>query len=232
MTGTSRGLGAALARGFANAGARVLVHARTEDAARASAHASGAAAFCAGELADPTLGGRLASVAQETLGGLDVLVLNAGVLGPMQALADTDFAAFREVMALNVDAQLRIFVAALPLLTASRGAVLWMSSGLGRFAAPRYGAYCASKHALEGLAKLAAIEHAGQLTSIAIAPGMVQTDMLARALGADVATPPPPNATADLSPYARPDDTAARFVRLVATLGPELNGASLDIGDR
>ncbi len=228
VTGTSRGLGAALARGFANAGARVLVHARTDEGACVSAHASGAAAFCAGELADPTLAGRLAKVAQEALGGLDVLVLNAGVLGPMQALADTDFAAFREVMALNVEAQLRLFVAALPLLTASRGAVLWMSSGLGRFAAPGYGAYCASKHALEGLAKLAAIEHAGQLTSIAIAPGMVQTDMLARALGAGSSH----GGTADLTPYAHPDDTAGRFVRLVATLGPELNGASLDIGDR
>jgi NAD(P)-dependent dehydrogenase (short-subunit alcohol dehydrogenase family) len=226
VTGTSRGLGAALARGFVNAGARVLVHARTNEAARVSAQASGATAFCAGDLADPALGVRLAEVAAEALGGLDVLVLNAGVLGPMQALADTDFAAFREVMALNVDAQLRLFVAALRHLTASRGAVLWMSSGLGRFAAPRYGAYCASKHALEGLAKLAAVEHAGQLTSIAIAPGMVQTDMLARALGAD-GTGAEAEAAADLTPYARPDDTARRFVRLIATLGP-----SLDIGDR
>jgi 3-oxoacyl-[acyl-carrier protein] reductase len=236
VTGTSRGLGAALARAFANAGARVLVHARGEEAARVSAHESGAAAWCAGDLADPTLGARLATVAKDALGGLDVVVLNAGVLGPMQALAETDFAAFREVMALNVDAQLRLFVAALPLLVASRGAVLWMSSGLGRFAAPRYGAYCASKHALEGLAKLAAIEHAGQLTSIAIAPGMVQTDMLARALGAERGTPDGDGAdgasSAVLAPYARPADAALGFVRLIATLGPELNGASLDIGDR
>lgn len=222
MTGASRGLGRALAEAFANAGAAVLVHARSETAAEAARAASGAHAAFAGELGDQGLGTRLAAAAT-ALGGLDVLVLNAGVLGPMQALADTDFDAFREVMALNVDAQLRLFIAALPFLRASHGAVLWMSSGLGRFAAPNYGAYCASKHALEGLAKLAAIEHAGFVTSVAIAPGMVQTDMLASALGVG------PDG---LASYARPADTAARFVRFIATLGPEASGASLDIGDR
>jgi NAD(P)-dependent dehydrogenase (short-subunit alcohol dehydrogenase family) len=220
VTGATRGIGLALVTAFAEAGARVLVHGRS--AAKASAIAASLGerhAAIAGDLTDPGLAPRLAAAAHRAFGGLDVLVLNAGVLGPMQPLAETDFDAFTEVMRVNVDAQARLFVACLPDLLAARGKVLWMSSGLGRFGLPRFGAYCASKHALEGLMKVAAAEHGeAGLISVAIAPGMVRTEMLKAAmLGGDV------------SDKTSPEAAGRAFVRFIKALGPSHNGASLDI---
>lgn len=229
VTGSNRGIGAALVDAFSRAGAAVIAHARTADAADAVAARlrdrsdAPPVVALAGDLRDPDLPERLGAACAQ-LGGLDALVLNAGALGPMQRLVDTDHDAFREVMEVNVDAQLRLFLGALPHLRAGdgtgvRGRVVWMTSGLGHFALPGYGVYCVSKHAVEGLARLAACEHGDDgLVSVAVAPGMVQTEMLTAALGG-----------ADTSEFATPEHAAAGFVRLVAALGPEHNGQVLDI---
>jgi NAD(P)-dependent dehydrogenase (short-subunit alcohol dehydrogenase family) len=221
VTGGTRGIGLALVRACADAGARVVVHGRQPGlAAAVAADAGDSNVAVGGDLLQPTTAKQIAGAAERGLGGLDVLVLNAGVLGPMQALADTDFAAFREVMETNVDAQLRIFVACLPLLLKSRGKVIWMSSGLGRYGLPRFGAYGASKHALEGLMRIAAAEHGPDgLISVSVAPGMVQTEMLKSALLGN-----------DTSQHTPPEQAGRAFVKLIAALAPEHNGASLDLG--
>lgn len=225
VTGANRGLGRALARAFVEAGAHVLVHARTpEEAALAKAEA-GAAWAVDGDLRDPTLGPRLAAAAMEHLApGLDTLVLSAGVLGPMGRLETIDLAVFREVMEINVDAQLGLFLAAREQLIANRGTVIWMSSGVGRFGLPGYGAYCVSKHAIEGLNRLAHVENSeAGLVSIAVAPGMVQTDMLRAAVGSD-----------DVSRFTPPEVAAAGFVRLLEAIArrpAELAGGALEIAD-
>lgn len=224
VTGSNRGIGAALVDAFSRAGAAVIAHARTAEAAERVASglrdraAAATVIALAGDLRDPSLPDRLGTACAE-LGGLDALVLNAGALGPMQHLVDTDHDAFREVMEVNVDAQLRLFLGALPHLVARRGRVVWMTSGLGHFALPGYGVYCVSKHAVEGLARLAACEHGDDgVVSVAVAPGMVQTEMLTAALGG-----------ADISEFATPEHAAAGFVRLLVALGPEHNGQVLDI---
>ncbi len=226
VTGTNRGIGRAVVEACADAGADLLVHARTAAAAEATAAAltqrpgAGRVASVHGDLRDPGLAGRLAAAAEQALGGLDVLFLSAAALGPMEALADTDFAAFREVMEINVDAQLRLFVGALPLLRRGGGAALWMTSGLGHFALARFGAYCASKHALEGLAKLAAVEHGDDgIVSVMVGPGMVRTEMLdAAMLGGDT------------SGFTAPAAAGRGFARLVADLDPSMNGQLVEVG--
>lgn len=202
ITGTSRGLGRALAAALADQ--HVITHARH-------------GADVTGDLRDPTLGPRIAAAAH-ALGGLDVLILNAGMLGEMVPLAATDFTTFREVMEVNVDAQLRIVVACLPELLRARGAVIWLTSYLGHAGLEKYNAYCASKHALEGLMKVLAAEHAGSLVSVAVSPGMTETDMLQAAIGPH-----------DPTSFKTPAQTAAQFVRLIEVLGPELNGQSVEI---
>jgi NAD(P)-dependent dehydrogenase (short-subunit alcohol dehydrogenase family) len=123
-------------------------------------------------------------------------------------------------MDINVTAQVALVQATAPgMVTRGRGAVIWLSSGLGRFGVPGYGAYCASKHAVEGLMKILAEEHgADGLVSVAMAPGMVQTDMLRVALG-----------TADVSAHQTPEATARGFVAFARDLSAEHNGQSLDI---
>ncbi|MCC6623168.1 MAG: SDR family oxidoreductase [Deltaproteobacteria bacterium] len=223
ITGTSRGLGRALALAAGAEGARLVVHARDAAAADGLAEelrARGADAVAvAGDLRDPTLGPRVAAAAAAAFGGLDVMVLNAGALGPMAPLVDTDLEAFAEVMDVNVDAQVRLLVASLPMLVSARGMVVWMSTGLGRFGLPRYGSYAASKHAVEGLMKVLAAEHGDDgLVSVAVAPGMVETDMLQRAIGPH-----------DPAAFKTPAQYAEQMVRLIAGRGPALNGLSLEL---
>jgi 3-oxoacyl-[acyl-carrier protein] reductase len=230
ITGTSRGIGRALARAFARAGVRLVVHARRQEAASEIAGialADGAAQVLAvaGDIAsDEDVGPRMVRVATRAWGRLDVLILNAGVLGPMRPLVDTTPEAFREVMHTNVCAQFDLARAALPtLIRQGSGVLVFMSTGLARFALPHYGAYCASKHALEGLAKTLAEEHRRDgVASLAVAPGMVKTDMLAAALMGE-----------DMAEYDEPERVAQGYVRLVdEALGPRgaaLSGEPLDI---
>lgn len=223
ITGTHRGLGRALARAFATAGRRLVVHARTDADARAVADealrlGSPTALPVAGDLRDPALGPRVADAAA-SLGGAATLILNAAILGPLEPLLETPPEVFSDVMRVNVDAQHALVRAVVPgMLDRARGVVLWLTSGLGRFGLPDYGAYCASKHAVEGLAKVLHADYASRgILSVAVAPGMVTTDMLHAAIGADAALHTPP-------------DAAARaFLRLEAALTPEHGGASLDI---
>ncbi len=214
VTGANRGIGAAMAKAFVDAGAYVVVHARSD--AEATRIASGAAAAVEGDLRDPELAGRFVGH------DVDTLVLNAAIIGEMGRLEEQDPAVFRTVMEVNVDAQLRIYAALLPELLKNKGAVLWMSSGVGRYGVPRYGAYSVSKFAVEGLNALAHAENADAgLVSVAVAPGMVQTDMLRVARGSD-----------DVSAFTPPEVAAAQFVRLVVAVherGAALAGKSIDV---
>ncbi len=217
ITGCNRGIGRSVAEAFAKAGWGVIVHAREGRVALEVAHRLGAVASFHGDLDDAELPGRLA-VAIEAAGGLDMLVLNAAVLGPKGPLGTLDRAIFSEVMRLNVDCQFSLFRAALEALVERRGTVVWMSSGLGRFVLPNYGAYCVSKHAVEALSKLAHAEYGERgLISVTVAPGMVATEMLKAAIEVD-----------DVSQYASPEAHAERFLRLVTGLRSEDSGKALD----
>lgn len=219
VTGASRGIGRAIAERFAAHGARVIVHARVSS--DALMRETGAVLGVDGDLRDDELPGRLAAAAA-SLGGLDLLVLNAAVLGPMGPMDTIDLEVFGEVMRVNVDRQLAIFQALLPeLLGATSSAVIWLSSALGRIGVPGYGAYCASKHAVEGLSKLAHAEYGDRgLISVTVAPGMVQTEMLKAALGVD-----------DVSQHTPPEQVGEAFARLFAVLSVEHSGMALEISD-
>lgn len=217
VTGASRGIGRATAETLSAHGARVIVHARV--GAGALARDTGAVLGVDGDLRDRELPAALAEAAL-TLGGLDLLILNAAVLGPIGPMESIDLDLFADVMRVNVDSQLAIFQGLLPTLLASAPAsVIWLSSALGRFAFSGYGAYCASKHAVEGLSKLAHAEYGSRgLTSVTVAPGMVQTEMLKAALGTD-----------DVSQHTPPAVIGEAFARLAMALSPAHSGMALDI---
>ena len=114
------------------------------------------------------------------LGGLDILVHNAGLMYSMTGLADTDDDDFRRIFAVNVDAPLFLTRAALPLLRASKhGRVIFISSQWGQVPDGHSYGYMASKAAQLGLMKAMAKEFAAdQILVNAITPGAVMTRMV------------------------------------------------------
>jgi len=180
VTGASRGIGEAIARRFAEEGARVVLAAR--DRAACERHAgelrsAGAEAMAAA--CDVTDRGSIAlaiATAVSRWGKLDVLVNNAGVGGPTP-LDDPDDARWDAIVATNLTAVFRVTREASPFLP--EGArVINLSSVLGRFGVPGFNAYCASKHGVIGLTRALALELAPRkITVNAICPGWVETEM-------------------------------------------------------
>jgi NAD(P)-dependent dehydrogenase (short-subunit alcohol dehydrogenase family) len=177
VTGASSGIGAAVARGMAAAGADVVLTGR--DAARL-----GEAAAATGERAhavpcDLTADGAPAAVvaaAVERFGTVDVLFHSAGIFEP-QPFADTPLASFDRQMALNVRAPFALTQAALPHLL-DGGVVIFVSSIAGHAAFPNSAAYCATKGAIELMTRALAVELAPQGVRVnALAPGNIRTAM-------------------------------------------------------
>lgn len=188
VTGASRGIGAAVAEALAAAGAHVVITARTsqglEDVEERIHLAGGTATIAPLDLTDAESIGRLAQAVSERWGALDMLVLNAAMLGTLAPVQHADAKEFAQVFTLNVSAQRALIAAFDPLLRQSRGArVVGLTSSVG--AAPRayWGAYGASKAAFETLLGAYAEENRniGRIAVAIIDPGATRTQMRARA---------------------------------------------------
>lgn len=190
VTGASRGIGRALALELARSGAHVVALARTQgaleeldDEIRAL---GGEATLVPCDIADFDALDRLGAALFERWGRLDVLVGNAGVLGPLSPLAHVDVKDWTRVMAVNVTANWRLIRSLDPLLRASEaGRVVFITSGAAHRAAmkPYWGPYAVSKAALEALARTYAAEVAGAGVTVMLAnPGPLRTRMRAQAM--------------------------------------------------
>jgi len=136
ITGSSRGIGLATAKAFAAEGARIFLVARTEQTLRAAAaevERAGASEvrFLAGDATDPAVPEQALSAVEGAFGGLDVLVNNTGGSRGSAGVDATD-EEWQEVLELNLLAAVRFCRRAVPLLRASRGAVVNVSSIFGR----------------------------------------------------------------------------------------------------
>lgn len=205
VTGASRGIGAATAEALAAEGAHVVLTARTAtdlETVEERIHAAGGSATIAPM--DLTEGDSIARLAQAIAGrweALDVLVLNAAMLGTLGPVAQIDGKELNKVLTLNVLAQQALIAAFDPLLRRSEaGRVIAVSSSVGAVSRAYWGAYAASKAALESLATAYAQE-VGNVTGIKVAilnPGPTATVMRARAFpGENPATLKPPSAVGD-----------------------------------
>ena len=193
ITGASRGLGRALARSLAEREWSVVIDARGVEALeRVRAELPGAVAI-AGDVADEGHRRDLVAAA-EGLGGLDLLVNNASHLGPspQPELAQYPLDELRRVYEINVIAPLALTQAALPLLEASGGAVLNVTSDAGVEAYEGWGGYGSSKAALEHLSAILAAEQP-ELRVWWVDPGDMNTQMHQDAFpGEDISDRPPP----------------------------------------
>ncbi|MEZ5895074.1 MAG: SDR family NAD(P)-dependent oxidoreductase [Parvularculaceae bacterium] len=223
VTGASRGIGRAAALTLAGAGAHVVALARTvggleelDDDIRA---AGGSATLIPADLTEGEAIDQLAPALAARYGKLDILVANAGVLGELAPIPDIAPKVWRQVFDLNVDANWRLLRTLDPLLRASDGArVLVLTSRVGgELARPFWGAYAASKAALEMLAKTYAEETKATGIRVAIIdPGAMRTKMRAQAMpGENPQTLPDPSALAPLIEHAASpayDGVAERLV--------------------
>ena len=195
VTGASRGIGQATALALARAGAHVVALARTvggleelDDAIRAG---GGTATLVPLDLKDTPGIARLAAALSERYGRLDVLIGNAGILGPLSPLGHVEPKAWDDVLAVNVTANWHLIRALDPLLRASSGGrVVFLTSGSTAHPRAYWGPYTISKAALEALARTYAAETATTNVRVNLFnPGATRTRMRAAAMpGEDPAT--------------------------------------------
>ena len=207
ITGASRGLGLALAESLAAGGYRLVVDARDGAVLRAAvAGLPDPAAVTAvpGDIADPAHRAELARIA-DLLGGAGLLVNNAGTLGasPLPALADYPPDELRAAFEANVIAPIALTQLALPLLRASGGAVLNITSDAAVEAYAGWGGYGAAKAALEQASNVLAAEELAVRVWRAD-PGDLRTDMHQLAFPGE-----------DISDRPEPASVVPAFVRLV-----------------
>lgn len=185
VTGASMGIGRAIALAWAERGADVVLSARGREALEAVAaevgRRGGRAYPLPGDVTDDAHRRALVDLALLRTGRLDVLVNNAGRGFYARALA-IDLAELRGLFELNVLAPLALVQVAAPHLARASGTVVMMSSVAGVVAAPRYGAYAASKFALEALSMSMRSELAAQgIRVVVVRPGPVKTPFRAHA---------------------------------------------------
>ena len=175
VTGAGRGIGRACAEGLADAGARVVAVARSEeDLAELRAHASGRIETWSADVTDDAFIERV-----ESIDGLSILVNNAGGNRP-QPFVEVDTESLDFVIDLNVRAAFRVAQAAARAMLAQsvRGSIVHMSSQMGHVGSPKRSVYCMTKHAIEGLTKAMAVELAPQGIRVnSVAPTFVETPM-------------------------------------------------------
>ena len=179
VTGAGAGIGLAIARAFAESGARV--HICDIDPARmADSGVSDAFGTTVADVADPADVVRLFDEASAHLGGLDVLVNNAGSSGPTGPVESLDYADWRRTIEGNLDSQFLCTKQAVPMLrVAGGGSIVNISSSAGLHGYPMRTPYAAAKWGVIGLTKTLAMELGPEGIRVnAIAPGEIKTSIL------------------------------------------------------
>jgi NAD(P)-dependent dehydrogenase (short-subunit alcohol dehydrogenase family) len=205
VTGASRGIGAATATALAAQGAHVILTARTakdlEAVEDAIFNAGGNATIAPLDLTDGDSISRLAVAVTERWGKLDILVLNAAMLGTLSTVPAIDGAEFARLFTLNVTAQ-QVMIASFDALLrkSEAGRLVALTSSVG--ASPRafWGAYGASKAALENLVECYGdeVKNLSQVRTLIVDPGRTRTAMRAKAYpGEDPSTVKEPTVVAD-----------------------------------
>lgn len=189
ITGALTGIGRATAIAFAKEGARVAVSGRREEAGQALAAELRAIGIQAEFLrADVRFEADVRSLIEQTVarfGRIDIAVNNAGTEGQLGPIVDQSTENYETTFATNVLGTLLSIKHEMRIMLAQgSGSIVNLSSISGRVGIPGASVYVASKHAVEGITKSAALEGAAIGVRVnAVAPGPVQTDMLDRFVG-------------------------------------------------
>lgn len=181
ITGSTRGIGLAIAKEFAQLGANIILNGRSAIAPEVFADFEafeGKTIFISGDVSDSTDAQRMIDQAIETLGSVDVLVNNAGITYDKLVLRMTQ-EDFETVLRINLIGAFNMTKSVLkPMSKARQGAIINLSSVVGLTGNIGQANYAASKAGLIGFTKSVAKEIAGRgVTVNAIAPGFIESDM-------------------------------------------------------
>lgn len=233
VTGAGRGLGAAIAVAFAEAGADVVIAARTqsqlEEVAEQVAAAGRRAHIVVADLAHPESTAELATAAAEAFGKLDIVVNNVG--GTMPApLVNTSAKDLRDAFTFNVSTAHALTAAAVPLMLehSDGGSIINITSTMGRLAGRGFVAYGTAKAALAHYTRLAALDLCPRIRVNAIAPGSILTSALDIVASNDELREPMEKAT-PMRRLGDPADIAAAAVYLSSPAGSYLTGKTLEV---
>ena len=234
VTGSGRGIGAATAVALAEAGADVVLAARTEEQLRqvaAQVEATGRrAVVVVGDLSDVDVMGSLAQRARDQLGRLDIIVNNLGGTMP-RPLLDTSPRFLEEAFHFNVGAGHALVRAAVPLMLegdAPGGAIVSVSSVMGHAGARGYLGYGTVKGALDQYTRLAAQDLAPRIRVNAVAVGSTATSALDIVLTNDELRIAMEEAT-PLRRIGDPQEIAAAIVFLASPAGSYITGRILEV---
>lgn len=231
VTGASRGIGASIAYELAAKGTRVIVNYATSETRAAKVVADirsrgGEAHAIAADVADSDAFARLFEEAEASIGRIECLVNNAGIMASRR-IADVEDAWFARIMAINVGGVLNGCRLAASRL-ADGGAIINLSTSVIGLSPAGYGPYCASKAAVEALTRSLAKELGKRrIRANAVAPGPTDTELLAGANTSDRleayrnATP--------LERLGQSDDVASVVAFLVTPAAGWINGQTLRV---
>jgi NAD(P)-dependent dehydrogenase (short-subunit alcohol dehydrogenase family) len=185
ITGASQGLGRALALAFAREGARVVVNARSEESvgpvAREVEDTGAEVLAVAADVSKGADAERLVDETVDRFGSIDVLVNNAGLLGPRVVIEEYPEDEWRRVIDANLTGPFLVSRAAIPHLSAG-GSIINVVSGVSVEGRAEWGAYSVSKFGVEGLTQILAAELKQSGVRVnAVDPGGMRTDMRAAA---------------------------------------------------
>lgn len=222
ITGSSDGIGKALALHAAQLGAQVILHGRSvpklekiyDAIAAIEVAPRPSIAVMDLESANAESYSTLADSIADEFGRLDGLVHNAGMLGDRFSIEQYDAVTWQKVLHVNVTAAFALTQVFMPLLQRSDDpSVIFTSSGVGRTGKAFWGAYAVSKFATEGLSEVLADEHRhGKLRSNCINPGATRTNMRLAAYPAE-----------DRDALKRPEEILTPYIYL---LGPDSKGVT------
>jgi NAD(P)-dependent dehydrogenase (short-subunit alcohol dehydrogenase family) len=232
VTGASRGIGEAIAKALARRNVVPVLGVRDPAAAEPLARALGTVALPC-DMADAASIEAVVARCLALHGRLDIVVNNAGTIGPIGRLGETDPAAWREAVTVNLEGPYRLVRAALPaLLDSPAPSIVNLSSGAAHAAREGWSAYCGSKAALAMLTRSLHLEYP-QVATYGLQPGVVDTDMQAviRASGINEISRIPRE---KLAPAERPAGVVAWLCdrRPADLAGQDLSVNTTDLMDR
>jgi NAD(P)-dependent dehydrogenase (short-subunit alcohol dehydrogenase family) len=182
VTGSTSGIGRAIAEELLSAGAKVVIHGRDVERGRALerelSQGGGNVVFFGGDIALEETNELLVTKAIEVFGRLDIVVANAGMLGLGNVL-DVDRSLWNKTFDVNVNAVFYLLRFAIPAMRKNGGGTIVVNSSIAAFKSfPNHAAYCASKAAVVALTKQVSLDFSPEIRANVICPGPVDTPFI------------------------------------------------------